>query len=278
MHERVQQVIDIRRRRPDGVFALEGLWAIRHAVDASIAIEVLIVCPTMVRGPATTALVAELRTSGTEVVEVGERVLRRLVDRDGPDGLAAVARMPRHDLADISVGTATRVVIADGLDLPGNLGTVIRCADGAGASAVVQTDRRVRANHPVVVKASMGTVFSMPVVDATRNDTHAWLRRHGFRVIGADPHATVSYREADFDGPIAIVLGSERHGLDPFWRDGADVLVSIPMLGVADSLNVGHAAALLLYEAALPRTRATQPGSSSRSSSAHSSRRWPADG
>jgi TrmH family RNA methyltransferase len=100
-----------------------------------------------------------------------------------------------------------------------------------------------------VLKASMGTVLSLPVVDVERDEALRWLRRRGVRTIAADPAAPTSYRDARWIGPLAIVLGSERHGLAPFWRDAADVTVSIPMLGVADSLNVGHAAALLLYEA-----------------------------
>ena len=201
------------------------------------------------RGNDADRVLDELRRSGTGAFAVSERVLRRMVDRDGPDGLAAVAHLRRVGLADIAVDATTRVVVADGFELAGNLGTLIRCADGAGASAVVLTDRRIRVNHPRVLKASMGTVLSMPVVDVTRDEALAWLRARGFRVVVADPNADVSYRDADYRGPIAIVLGSERYGVAPVWQDAADVTVSIPMLGVADSLNVAHAAALLLYEA-----------------------------
>jgi TrmH family RNA methyltransferase len=140
-------------------------------------------------------------------------------------------------------------VIADSFDLPGNLGTIIRCADGAGAAGVVVTDRRIRLTHPLVLKASMGTVFSLPVVDADRDAALGWLRTRHFRIMAAEPDAPITYRDVDYRGRIAIVVGSERHGLAAFWREAADVAVSIPMLGVADSLNVGHAAALLLYEA-----------------------------
>jgi TrmH family RNA methyltransferase len=95
----------------------------------------------------------------------------------------------------------------------------------------------------------MGAVFSVPILEMGRTEALEWLRAAGFRLMAADPGAPLSYREADYRGRVAIVLGSERYGLPQFWRDTADVLVSIPMLGIADSLNVGHAAALLLYEA-----------------------------
>lgn len=278
-HPRVREYIDSKRNRADAqLLALEGLWAIRRALAATVPVEAVFVCAELLRGNDATRVVAEVREQGGAVLDVTPRVLQRMVRRDGPDGLAAIARLPSRALVDIPIGPTSRLVVADGFDLPGNLGTIVRSADGAGACAVVQTDRRVRVNHPLVVKASMGTVFTTPVVDSRRDEALAWLRARGVRIVAADPSATTSYRDADYRGPVAIVLGNERHGLAAFWRDAADVTVSIPMLGVADSLNVGHAAALLLYEAAFPRTRATQPGRSSRSSSAHSSRRWPADG
>jgi TrmH family RNA methyltransferase len=171
------------------------------------------------------------------------------VSRECPDGVAAVARPRRRTLSDLSIERDTRVVIADAFELAGNLGTLIRCADGAGASAVIVTERAVRIHHPLVLKASMGTVLSMPVIDADRASVLSSLRASDVRIVAADPSAPVSYRDSDWSGPVAIVLGSERYGLSPFWRAAADVVVSIPMLGVADSLNVGHAAALLLYEA-----------------------------
>lgn len=253
-HPRIKQYLNVRHNRAGAsrrAIALEGLWALRAAVDAGVDVEVVFLCPTRLPGPDVWALV---RRTDALFLEVSERVLTRLVDREGPDGIAALARLPVRTLRDIDVGPSARIVIADHLELAGNLGTLIRCADGAGATALVVTDRRVRLSHPLIVKASMGTVFSMRVVDAERSDALAFLRANGVRTIAADPAAPVSYRDADYRGPIAIVLGSERAGLDAFWRDAADVVVSIPMLGVADSLNVGHAAALLLYEAMWQQT------------------------
>ena len=244
VHPRVQQYLDVKRRASSSAIALEGLWAIRAARDAGVELEVVFVCPPLLRGDGVHHVVDRRRTL---VVEVSERVLHRMVDRDGPDGLAAIAHLAEQRLDDVP--TDGTVVVADAMDLAGNLGTLVRCADGAGALAVIVTDRRVRLNHPLVVKASMGTIFTMPVVAADRVEGLAWLRARGFRIVGADPAAPTSYRTADYGERTAIVVGSERHGLHPFWQDHADALVSIPMLGRADSLNVGHAAALLLYEA-----------------------------
>lgn len=238
MHPRALQYLAAKRGRgEDGHVALEGRWAVEAAIAGGIPVEAVFVCPAM----------TDWRV--TSCIEVGEKTMRRLVDRDGPDGVAALGRIPVRTLDDVELGDHGRVVVTDHVDRPGNLGTIIRCADGAGAAGVVVTDPRVRRTHPLVVKASMGTVFTLPVIEATPADARAWLRRRGVRIVAADPAATTSYRAPVYDGRTAIVVGSERHGLAAHWRDAADVLVSIPMLGRADSLNVGHAAALLLYEA-----------------------------
>ena len=248
---RVRQFINVKRNRggaPPGAVTLEGLWALRRALESAVAIETVFVCPVLVRGGDTERAVVRALDRGARVYSVSERVLRRMVDRDGPDGLAALAYLPRCDLDRLAISARSRVVVLDRMELAGNLGAVIRCADGAGASAVILTDRRTRVTHPLAVKASMGTVFSMPVIDAFVDEVVAWARGAGMRIVAADPAAVASYRGPHYDGPVALVLGSERYGLSTEWREAADVLVSIPMRGVADSLNVGHAAALLLYE------------------------------
>ena len=251
-HPKVEQYRNIKHNRrpyPRHAIAFEGLWALRAAIIAGVPVDAAFVCPSLLRGGDALELLQALRAAGTGTYEVSERVFRRMAERDGPDGIAGVARLPDVALVDVPIRPSTRIVVADRFELAGNLGTIVRTADGAGASAVVVTDLRVRLSHPLVLKASMGTIFSLPVVAASRDETSSWLRRGGFTVVAADPAADVSYRDIGYEGPIAIVLGSERYGLDPSWRARADRVVSIPMLGTADSLNVGHAAALLLYEA-----------------------------
>ena len=237
-----------RRPRRSDLVAVEGVWSVRHALAAGHRLEALFVCRSLLRGDDVHEVVAAARATGAACLEVAERVLLRLVDRDGPDGVAALVRLPPRSLSDVRVDGSSRVLVSDGLELAGNVGTIIRCADGAGVAGVLVTDPAVRLDHPLVVKASMGTIFSTPVVAAPSEEALAWLRERSFTIVAADPSADVSYRAPSYAPPVAVVVGSERHGLSPFWLDAADAVVSIPMLGVADSLNVGHAAALLLYE------------------------------
>jgi TrmH family RNA methyltransferase len=250
-HPLVQELINIKRnRRPENELsvALEGLWAIRAAIAASLPLRAIFVCPALLRGEEIEDVLARV---GGHVyrLEVSERVLRRVSDRDGPDGLAAIAQLSRTGPSHLVPGTAARIAVADSLELPGNLGTVIRCADGSGAAGVIVSGGRLRLTNPTLVKASMGTLFSVPILRMDHEEALQWLRALDFRVIAAHPLAKLSYREADYSGRVALVVGSERNGLAQFWRRAADLEVSIPMMGMADSLNVGNAAALLLYEA-----------------------------
>jgi RNA methyltransferase, TrmH family len=251
-HPLVRRYLELKRHRHiDGspAVATEGLWALRASVSANAAVEVVFVCPNLTRGEEATTLLERLCGRGVPVLVVGEKLLRRMVSRDGPDGIAATVALPLLTLNDLRPSAQAVVVVATGVDLVGNLGSLIRCADATTATAVVITDGHHERTHPLVVRSSMSTVFSVPTIEANTTDAIDWLQQHRFRLIAADPCSRRSYRDADYRGRIAIVLGAERTGLPDAWRNAANVLVRIPMRGVADSLNVAVAGALLLYEA-----------------------------
>ena len=143
------------------------------------------------------------------------------------------------------------VAVADGMNIPGNLGTLIRTIDACGADALVLTNRRTRLTHPMVFRASQGMLLTVPIVDFDDDrDAVDWLTAEGFDVFLAGTDDAVGYRAVPYQGRrTAIVVGSERKGLSPAWESGSFRHIAIPMLGVADSLNVSIAASVLLYEA-----------------------------
>jgi len=251
-HPRVQEFLAIKRRPASaglaGRVALEGTWMIEQAMASGMRLHAVFVCPALLRADGT-VLASKVVGTGVEGYHVSERVLSRLADRDRPDGLAAIGQPRRRTLDEIGIGRRTHVMIADGWDLPGNLGTLIRCADAAGASGVLVVEQRFGLSHPLVVRASMGAALTMPVVAVGRAAARTWLREHGFRIVAAHPTGSCSYRDIDYQGPVAIVVGSERRGLAPEWLAAADSIAAIPMLGHCDSLNAAVAGALLLYEA-----------------------------
>ncbi|HEY2507790.1 MAG TPA: TrmH family RNA methyltransferase [Streptosporangiaceae bacterium] len=253
-HPKVREFLAVKRRPsgggPPGSVALEGMWMVARALAAGMKLHAVFACPALLQQTAGgLALARQAVGSGAEAYEVSERVLYRLADADRIDGIAALGQAHRQPLGVIDVGQHSRVVIADGWDLPGNLGTLIRCADGAGASGVLVVEQGFGLSHPLVVRASMGAALTMPVVAAGRLAARQWLHDHGFRIVAADPAGQRSYRDADYRGRLAIVVGSERRGLPPEWLAAADSIVAIPMLGSCDSLNAALAGALLLYEA-----------------------------
>jgi TrmH family RNA methyltransferase len=141
-------------------------------------------------------------------------------------------------------------MVADGMEIPGNLGTLIRTADACRVDCVVLTNRRTRLTHPKVFRASQGMVLSVPVVEFDRpEDAVEWLRGHDFTVFLADTDDAKNYRDYRYRGRTAFVLGAERYGIPKAWYQPDFYRVFVPMLGTADSLNVSISAAVLLYEA-----------------------------
>jgi TrmH family RNA methyltransferase len=206
-----------------------------------------------------TALLAALAAAAQLLTLVSEPVLVRIAFGDRTDGIVAVVRMPRPTLADIpfpAPPASPFVAVVEGVEKPGNLGAILRSADGAGLDAVVAADPRTDLANPNVIRASLGTIFARPVVETTTADTIAWLRAKGLTIVAARVDGAIDYADQDLRGPVAIVLGAEADGLSAAWRAPDVRAVRLPMLGVADSLNVSATAAVLFYEARRQRSGA----------------------
>jgi len=199
------------------------------------------------------ALLAKCRDAGAELLSCAPNVFEKMAYRERPDGLLAVGPQIRHELAGLKLSPNALVVVAEAVEKPGNLGTLLRSADGAGAEAVIVCDRCTDICNPNVVRASTGMVFAIPVVEAGRDEVLAFLRARSFKMLAATPHAEVNHWDADMRGATAILVGAEQYGLTDFWMDAATQRVKIPMLGRADSLNVATAATILLFEAVRQR-------------------------
>jgi len=248
---RIIQYLSIKnntKSNPENLACLEGLWEISSALQSNLEIRAFFVCPELLRGDTGRHLAEQIIATGVHSYLVSEKVMRRCVDRDEPDGLAAIAKLPCFGWSDIQLRQYNRLLVLDGLEILGNIGTIIRCADGAGAHAVVITNRRTRLSHPKVIHSSMGSLFTFPVIEAEVSEATTWLKHHAFKIITTDTDAALSYRKADYRGRVAVVMGSERYGIGKEWYDAQDCSVSIPMSGKVDSLNVGNAAVLMLYE------------------------------
>lgn len=247
----VKNVVKLRQRshRDDSAsLVVEGYREVKRALDNAVPIHQLFFCPPLYQGKNEPTIVARCRTAGVPLCECSEPVFRKIAYRDRPEGLLALCPQIRRTLADLQLPPNPFLVVGEHIEKPGNLGTMLRTSDAAGVDALIVADPCTDLNNPNVVRASIGTLFTVPVAQATTAETIAFLRARGIRSLAASPHATKNYTAVDMTGPIAIVVGAEQYGLSDPWMTQADELVRIPMLGQADSLNVAAAATILLYE------------------------------
>jgi TrmH family RNA methyltransferase len=249
----------VRRRAP--VFLVEGHRQVARALEAGAPVRELYVAPELFLGPRDAALVASAERRGARVVELGAAAFASIARNARADGLLAVVGRVPTSLAALRLGPRPLLVVGDAIERPGNLGTIIRTAAGAAADAVLVTDRVADPFHPEAVRGSVGTLFALPVAEASAEDAVSWLQQRGIRIVVASPGAELPYWEVDYAGAVAIVMGSERHGVGRSWLEAADELASIPMPGPVDSLNVAVASGVVLFEAARRRATGSAPAS-----------------
>lgn len=255
-NERVKTAVKLRQRShrdASGLMLIEGYREILRAIENGHPLGELFYCPDLFQGQNNQALLDRAAAAGATLLGCAPHVFEKLSYRDRPDGLLATAPQLRRGLADLALGPAPLLVVAEAIEKPGNLGTILRSADAAGVDAVIVCDRCTDVNNPNVVRASIGTVFSVPVAETTSAEALAALRERGVQIVAATPHAERLYSDVDLTRATAIVVGTEQYGLSETWMKQADTGVRIPMLGQADSLNVAAATTILLYEAARQR-------------------------
>jgi len=223
-------------------------------MNAGAAVETAFVCRSLLTTSDARRVVEKVEQSfgpfgaAIELVEVGERAFSKVAFGDRSDGVLLVVGVPQRGLGDIALPAAPLVIVTEDVEKPGNLGAILRTADAVGADAVIAAGGTDLYN-PNVIRASVGTVFSMQAAAAPAADVLAWLRQAGIRIVATRVDAGPLHVDADLTGSVAVVLGSEAEGLSDTWT-GPDIEgVRLPMLGIADSLNVSAAAAVLAYEA-----------------------------
>jgi len=238
-----------RERQHCGRFIIDGAREIVRAIAAGVRCLEAFMCDELGRSPIVDEAISTIRASGVETFEVTPDVFAKLAFGDREHGIVVVAEAPRRGLTDLSLPPNPIVAVLEGIEKPGNVGAILRTADAAGVDAVIVADGRTDLYNPNTIRASLGTVFRKNVCEATAPATIDWLREKNLAIVAASPDADVLYHQVDFKPGAAIVLGSEAHGLTGAWRGAKITAVRLPMRGVADSLNVSTAAAVLLYEA-----------------------------
>ncbi len=257
---KVKHVVRLRscsEREESGEMIVEGFRECRRALDNGYRPLAIFHCPELyLKDENEERLVADAERAGADAFLCSKAAFVKMAYRERPDGLLMVGPHVSRRLSDLELPANSLVVVTEAIEKPGNLGTILRSADAAKVAAVIVCDRTTDVHNPNVVRASTGTMFSVPIVEATSDEALAFLKEHGFKILAATPHAEKLHFEVDLTGNVAIALGAEQYGLTAKWMDGAELRVRIPMLGLADSLNVSAAATILVYEAVRQRIAA----------------------
>lgn len=258
--KRLLSLRDRRGREVEGQMLIEGGEEVALALDAGVSLVAAWLCPTLPRFAKQATLHDRLLAARVPITEVSENVFARLAYQENPDGWLAVAPALQPELSSLTLPQAPLVLVCEAIEKPGNLGAMLRTADAAGAHALIVCDATTDVNNPNVVRASRGTVFSVPLAVATTEAAVAWLKSRSIQILAATPSATHAYTDVDLRGPVAIAVGAEDTGLSDGFLARADLAVRIPMTGRVNSLNVSASAALLLYEAVRQRGRGAGSG------------------
>ena len=237
-----------RERAERGVFSLEGAREISRALNCGYEVRELYWCEEVLSEVARNIL--KLLPAIVQKVQVSAGVFAKIALREGSDGLVAVLTQKEHGLASLEALKPTLLLAVQGVEKPGNLGALLRSADGAGIDGILLLDQTLDLYNPLVLRASVGTAFKMPVATVTSQQLRDLAKQHEWQIIAAAlSPKTIAYTAANYAKPTVILLGTEADGLTSDWLSAADFLVQIPMNGIADSLNVSVAGAIIMYEA-----------------------------
>ena len=234
-----------RLRREEGLFVVEGRRELEHCLAAGFQLDTLFLCPEICPD------FAAART-----VYVSKEVYAKIAYREGTEGVIAEVRWKERSLDELLTGKdSPLIMVMERVEKPGNLGAVLRSADAAGADGVILCDPLTDLYNPNLIRASIGAIFTVPVVACTSAEAIAWLKANNIRILTAQLQDSAPYYDVDMTCGTALVMGTEATGLTDAWRQAADAHILIPMLGRLDSLNVSVSAAILLYEAVRQRQR-----------------------
>ena len=239
-----------KSREESGAFLAEGLKLVIDALELGWTIRTLVYAKAAKGKPLVEQVAAKTVAAGGLVLEVSEKVIGSITRRDNPQMVVGVFEQRWRQLRDVKPKTGETWVALDRVRDPGNLGTIIRTADAAGASGVILVGETTDPFSLETVRATMGSVFAVPVVKATPEEFLAWKKKAEVSVVATHLAGAVDYRTIDYKRkPVVILMGNEQSGLPDVLAKEADALARIPQAGRADSLNLAVATAVMLFEA-----------------------------
>ncbi len=237
---------DVRERA--GLFYVEGVRFVAQAIEHHFPIKTFVVCRRLLEHPFARRLVREQRRLGVPVLEVTPQVMHGLALVDDPQGIGAVVQQRWESLERMKPGDELCWIALQTVRSPGNLGTILRTAEAVGCAGTILLGDATDPYDPATVRGSMGALFTQRFARATLAEFEHWKQQHQCYLIGTSPGATADYHQIIYPAPTVLLMGEERKGLPPELQRLCDQLVRIPMVGKGDSLNLGIATGVMLYE------------------------------
>jgi TrmH family RNA methyltransferase len=234
-------------RKAEGLCAVEGLKEIEMALEGGREISALFYTAEAEHSVLYKKLLSKFKE--IELFVLSDDLYSKSAYRETSNGMIALVKTETLKLSELNLPEAPLLLIVSGVEKPGNIGAILRTADASALDAVICCDMPGDLFNPNTIRASLGTVFTVPVVLCETNELMSWLKQKGIRTFCTNLHKAVAYQKEDYTGPSAIVMGTEANGVSESWIQFADCNVKIPMLGHIDSMNVSVAAAIMIYEA-----------------------------
>lgn len=246
----IRKLTESKERAATNTFLAEGLRVVGQAVDSGAQIQELLYCDELLLSDYGRSLVEKLKVdTSVELIEISKEVFESLARKDKPQGIAAVIRQNWAQLTNLSGIETGNWVALEAVQNPGNLGTVLRTCDAVGAKGLILLDYSTDPYDPAAIKASMGAIFTVPVFKADLPILERFLEQNpAMGTIGTSDKAERDCFEFDYPDPLLLLMGSEREGLSTPYQQLCQTMISIPMEGDLDSLNLSVATGVMLYQ------------------------------
>jgi len=245
--KRLRSLRDKKARREEGLFLAEGLRILTEARDSGRLPEIIAYSDKAPLHPLAAGIVAECEAQGGDVIVTSPDILSKMSGKDNPQAILGAYRQPDTSLAAIDRSVSPLWLVAQSLRDPGNIGTILRTGDATGAGGLILVDDSADPFSVEAVRASMGAIFTQGVAVASWDEFLPWLRSGPGQLVGTSLNTNSDYLDATYEQPCFVLIGNESQGLPADYEAACDLLVKMPMLGRADSLNAAVAAAVMAF-------------------------------